>query len=357
MTNIIQNTFTLDYPHPANRIDLYDFLRGMAMMLVVMQHADLPGGVYITAFHMPLFFFLSGLVSGGKEQPEFCRFVSNKFKRLMVPYLIFGVLVVLMWYVIEAALHYPYDVPMALLGILSGQYGFVPEAHSGIFWFLYVIFMAELLVYPVRKVFRGSNVAKWGGVILFVLLSYGSNHWFTISIFMLDKAFMAAAFILLGSLMKPVKEYLSDGEYRWVEVIAIIGACGGVWISVAMNNQIVYMYLNQYGNYIWFFLGSFCGIVATLFTGKYLYRWISKNRTIVYKIIMWVGFNTLVLYPVHLIVKSVAISTPIYEHYILTCPVTVSFVLFAVLLFPSIPVCNIIVNYFPWMLGMRKNKY
>ena len=84
------NVLTLDYPKGANRIDLYDFLRGIAMIIVMVQHCNFPFGWYLLPFHMPLFFFLSGMVVGGRELPSFGKYAWSKFKRLMIPYFVVG---------------------------------------------------------------------------------------------------------------------------------------------------------------------------------------------------------------------------------------------------------------------------
>ena len=140
--NRFPKIFTLTYPHKEGRIDLYDFSRGYAMLLVLLQHAGIPLWRYILTFHMPLFFFLSGIVSEGRKLPSFKDYVWNRFKRLMIPYFLFGIVSVLIQYAIDVVMHRSLDVPAALLGIVTGQYGFVPIDESGIYWFLFVMFMA-----------------------------------------------------------------------------------------------------------------------------------------------------------------------------------------------------------------------
>jgi hypothetical protein len=44
----------------SKRIEVFDFYRGLAVLLVLIQHAGIPYGKIILAFHMPLFFVLSG---------------------------------------------------------------------------------------------------------------------------------------------------------------------------------------------------------------------------------------------------------------------------------------------------------
>lgn len=295
-----KNIFTLAYPHNLNRIAIYDFLRGIAMLLVIMQHSYLPCWEYILTFHMPLFFFLSGLVAGGKQLPSFKESFITRFKRLMIPYFVFGVVNCIIWWGINTFIHHNYNIQRALLGLITGQLGYVPASQSGIFWFLFVVFIAELLVFPIRKFFNNKVLVYWLGVILFAVLSFATTHWITLSIFTLDKSFMAASFILFGSLMRPVGYIITSEKKRWTDVIIIVVACFGVWLSKTQNSALVLMYKNQYGDYFWFFLGALCGIIAVLYVGKYLYLLVKNPTNYIYKMTMWVGFNSLVLFPVHI---------------------------------------------------------
>ena len=159
------NVFTLDYPKGANRVDLYDFMRGIAMIIVMIQHSGFPGGPYLVAFHMPLFFFLSGMVASRRTLPSFGVYIYGKFKRLMIPYFSFGLLALTINYIKLSSQGIPYDITKAALGVLTGQYGFVPPAQSGLYWFLFVMFMADLMVYPINKYLRNSMAAKVGEAV------------------------------------------------------------------------------------------------------------------------------------------------------------------------------------------------
>lgn len=346
----VNNTFTLDYPKNKNRIDIYDFLRGFAMLLVIIQHAVIPGWRYLLTFHMPLFFFLSGLVSGNKELPTFGKYAWTRFKRLMIVYFVFGLLDISIYYVGSIVIHKPYDIMMALLGVLTGQYGFVPTAFSGIYWFLFVMFMADLLIYPFVKYAKNNKFILLGGTLMFTLLSYGSTHWFTLSIFTIDKSFMAAVFLLLGSMCKPIAKYLLDLQFRWVEVFMIGVGILGIWLSKEMNPESVLMFKNQYGDYLWFFIGAITGILAVFFIGKYLYILLSNSENIVYRLLMWIGFNSLILFPVHLEIKQYFGHA--LEHFGLYNWILILLIMIVL----SIPLCNFITHYMPWILGQFPNK-
>lgn len=188
------------------------------MFLVLMQHAVIPGWRYLLVFHLPLFFFLSGLVSGNKELPPFGQYVWSRFKRLMIPYFAFGVVDVIIHFILDAAVyHQGYSVLYGLIGIITCQ--LEPWGGIGVYWFLYTIFVAELLLYPINKFLTGCVSAKWGGEILMLLLSYCSTHWIDLSLFSFDKAFMAAAFILFDNICKPLACRLEELRFKWTQLI------------------------------------------------------------------------------------------------------------------------------------------
>ena len=66
------------------RVELIDFLRGGAMILVLLHHSGFPLGKWILAFHMPFFFMLSGYtvaIKSNRSQQQFGKFVIKKAKR------------------------------------------------------------------------------------------------------------------------------------------------------------------------------------------------------------------------------------------------------------------------------------
>ena len=71
------------------RIEWIDALRGIGLFFVVLGHSfgyrwD-PVRLWIYSFHMPLFFFISGLTFRD-ESGQFFRFVLKKAKGLLLPY-------------------------------------------------------------------------------------------------------------------------------------------------------------------------------------------------------------------------------------------------------------------------------
>ena len=83
------------------RVTYLDMAKGVGILLVILGHeADLPLAArqFVTSFHMPLFFILSGMavcLTGEKERP-FSQILKRKSRSIMRPYFIFSVLCLIM---------------------------------------------------------------------------------------------------------------------------------------------------------------------------------------------------------------------------------------------------------------------
>ena len=94
----LKDIFHIRENHGANRLEFPDFLRGAAMLLVLLHHSDLPQGKWILVFHMPLLFFLSGYTMYLRPHTGRLRsFITGRFLRLMVPYFLFEGLNLAVW--------------------------------------------------------------------------------------------------------------------------------------------------------------------------------------------------------------------------------------------------------------------
>lgn len=79
------------------RDEQIDVARGIAILLVVLGHSfysvESPLNKIILTFHMPLFFFLSGLVAKiGDKRTGGYRFVLGKLKTILFPQILLGLI-------------------------------------------------------------------------------------------------------------------------------------------------------------------------------------------------------------------------------------------------------------------------
>lgn len=80
-----------------------DILRGIAIFLVVFGHVThLPElRTYIWGFHIPIFFFISGLLFRKEKFEKFTDFLKSRLKNIVLPYAIFYLATLVYWILIE----------------------------------------------------------------------------------------------------------------------------------------------------------------------------------------------------------------------------------------------------------------
>lgn len=85
-----------------NRNYWLDIAKGIAIILMVAGHTSIPGVVshFIYAFHMPLFFIASGLVSN-YEKDSLVDYIKHKSYTLLLPFVCYSAIVSFLMYSIE----------------------------------------------------------------------------------------------------------------------------------------------------------------------------------------------------------------------------------------------------------------
>ena len=79
------------------RINWIDLLKGFGILLVIYGH-NLPYfEKYIYSFHMPLFFFISGLMHPNKIN---FKVIKKRAKQILAPYFLWSFLLFLFWFFI-----------------------------------------------------------------------------------------------------------------------------------------------------------------------------------------------------------------------------------------------------------------
>lgn len=80
-----------------NRIDYIDVFRGFGILLMVIDHIGMgyKFSYFVHAFHMPMFFFLSGFFF---KMPKYGGgFIRKKMRSLLLPYFFFGSCFYFVW--------------------------------------------------------------------------------------------------------------------------------------------------------------------------------------------------------------------------------------------------------------------
>ncbi len=133
------------------RIDYLDMAKGIGMLLVVIGHVSYvsePVRQYIVAFHMPLFFLLSGILIRykGEENSSFKETVRKRAKKLLIPYAIFSVL----YFVMEGTRLVVKDLD-EWDTLLRQLWQSVCMQGVSTLWFLPALFFSEVIFIWIRK--------------------------------------------------------------------------------------------------------------------------------------------------------------------------------------------------------------
>ena len=256
------------------RNDAIDVARGIAMMLVIVQHCG-AFGQFILSFHMPLFFVISGLVIKNKKpQNSFIEELKNNAKRLLLPQLTLGLFEVIF---IEIFGFYETHTFKALT---------LAEVFNAIFrwWFLLVMFQVRMVIWLFRKYALGSKHKVLISVLLLSALSIFvelTPHHFYGTAFYPYLTPIATLFVLGGFYGKKLLLKESNEKIGFCVAIGLISLA-----ILSETNNTVYMYKAEFGNMILFLLtatiGSFCVIrLSDVCNSKFL-SWIGRLSLPIY---------------------------------------------------------------------------
>lgn len=164
------------------RLDL-DRAKGVAILLVVIGHivaAEPPRGAEwydapryaLYRFHMPLFLYLSGYVAWltgaiGTPMAEMPRYAVKRARRLLLPFLLLGLVVLLGKLAMQEVVH----VDNRAAGLLPGLRDLVlttEDSPATFIWFLWVLFLCSIAAPPVWRML-GMPGLLMAGLLLLVL--------------------------------------------------------------------------------------------------------------------------------------------------------------------------------------------
>lgn len=161
------------------RIGWIDYTKGIGIFLVVIGHVlrGLSDTVsteslstletadqWIYAFHMPLFFFLSGLFASAKESKPAKVFFSNQLRSIAYPYIIWSGIVGIL-------LSISREGREGLIGFAK-EFWTIAYQPVDIFWFLYTFFAISTIYYLLRKLVVSKIVILLGALVLYVTCAH-----------------------------------------------------------------------------------------------------------------------------------------------------------------------------------------
>lgn len=353
------------------RIQWLDHLRAIGIFFVVLGHTPgIPESFekMIFSFHMPLFFWLSGLMCKNTiRQIPFGDFLKNKVHKLLVPYLFFSILSYLSWFLLfrhfgsQAKLNLAPITPLIGIFYGNGIHNFL--AHNTVLWFFLCLFITEVFFFFIIKLESKARIL----VALILLSGIGYiDVWLNPPLpqnlrlpWNMDIALTAVVFYGAGYLLSP---YLLKHRFGFV-VNFFLAIC---YLFFSLINKKVAMVAGVYGHYLYFYMAAFSGILFWKFVAEQLSDIFKMTRSIplarpcrfIERLILKTGENTLTIFVFHLLLFPLLTGVQVYVFNIPAALKHDSIVLSLIYTVASIimllPVSYLLHRYLPWTVGRFK---
>lgn len=281
------------------RLDNIDVAKGILILTVVLGHApnhNLEQILYW--FHIPAFFFISGLLVYGKKNDV--AKIMNRTKMLLIPYLSYGIAISIytcsvIWYSLKEI-----DINL-LMGsftdlILGGR---VLKGSFGVFWFVNALIVINILFFILQKV-------RIYLIVLILVAFYVGSHILSAAygentpdvIWSFDSAIFCMVFFSLGYYCNSLIKYCNN---HTVGIIMLIVGALFVFLQIKgiinLDINIKYLYLRNW------ILDLF---IPLLFTGIVLYIASVIVRFPGSKVLIYIGMNTQIIMYLHLVSNKFA---------------------------------------------------
>ena len=156
-----------------------DNLKGLAIIAVVLGHIASPLSKFIYAWHIPLFFFVSGLLINKDRSIKDS--IKRDFSRLMIPFYAFSLIGLMAEYLKRLLLSaYPFiNGKIILLDELAGIFWWMDFSrlhHYGfVLWFLPSLFWSKNIYLFLNRSLKNKYIVSF--LSLFALLYISSQPW------------------------------------------------------------------------------------------------------------------------------------------------------------------------------------
>lgn len=339
-----------------NRIVWIDYAKCIGIFLVVLGHLSIPEWLknMIYAFHMPLFFFISGYLFQENKFNSLRVFFVRRAKQLLVPYLFFNIIAYFFWVFVGRKFGNDSTVDInpftPLIGMLYGVNTGYFLIHCGSLWFLPCLFIVEILYYIAIKSVSSKAII----FILFTGLGYANLLLKHVMLpWNIDIALVAILFYIIGSAFKE-RKFLESINTQTILIVIFFCSLLLTAVIVLINGR-VDMSSNTYGNFIFFILAALSGICFVFSVSKLFSMFFHSIPTV-----ETISSNTLIIIGLHELVISI-IKGGLY--FIFKIPINVfkdtvmvNVIMAIVTILLLIPIFYIIEKYFPFIVGKSDMK-
>lgn len=344
----MKNDNRIQWIDTAKLIGIFFMILGHLEWTFIMKGTSTVVIKWIYCFHMPLFFFLSGVTT---KKCSIMETMRKCFYQLLLPY-VFLCLIMWVWHIIILwgnTSDYVEDFLIKpLIGIFIGL-GYDTNVSVSIpraLWFLLALCWCRV-IYAILSKYKKSFILNVIFSLCFFLVSFilfKTNRFIPLSIgsaFMVYPIFFVAC--NFSDFIKKICKKLS--EHIFISVMVGTGCYIFVYLLGVKVNGSVSVSQILFGNYfILFYINSLVGILGTLA--------ISVAIRKLGKVFSFLSKNTLLIMPFHviiiqLLIKSIEIFSGKFLGFSMVQGVFFSFVVLLLCVFPI----YFVRRFFPWIVS------
>ncbi len=328
------------------RVEWIDTLRGLAMFFVVLGHAFIDKNNiirnYIYSFHMPLFFFISGLTTK-RNDIKFIDYLKKKTKSILIPYLFLNIFMLLYKIIMNfiAGMYPSLNILKSLGAFFNGYGDSIPCIQS---WFLLALFVMDLIFFILTKITKNDKQLTIGVVLIFILgCIYSKTNSSFLMLWHIDTALIGLLFYYLGYIFMKYINKLNVIINSNKSLILILFTFPLAYYLQYINGR-VSMNGNYYNNIALFLISSLITIFSLIIFTNIILKKDKLFKGVGIMSMFYLGYHSYLLTPVkHFIPYMVSNN-------ILTI---ITSILVFILLYPIAKLCT---KYTPILVGKFKEK-
>ena len=273
------------------RDNTFDVMKGIGIIAMIIGHCDVPMIIldFIFAWHMPLFFIISGYFYKPTPIKEYTK---KNFTSLVIPYL-FTAMTLYFFSLLKDILHNRSDSINSFLGIFvaAGSEG-VPmfgDYYVGAIWFLLALFWCRIIFNIINE--KSPSQLKGFMIIMIAVLStyIGTKLFLPTNLL---QGMSAMFFFYIGNLFKK-RELFHVRPNCFFVIVGIISIIGS--LATCDNDYPLSMVRCYYGYYP-------INVVAACFCSYLLYHIVSFDKnSFTSKILAYFGQISMLILCVHII--------------------------------------------------------
>lgn len=273
------------------RVEYIDIIRGIGILLMIMGHIGFGENfdIYIHAFHMPVFYVISGYLFKTESVPTE-NYIVKKARQLLLPYFSFSAISFFMAYILNGAeaIDFWKELNDTFFNPTIGQVTF-----AGALWFLPALFWINIIFHFLHKWFGKNDYILF---VITLMIGFAAMVATDYNIYLpmgLDAALVGVAFARTGYFLKQISQKKNINFFFHINIVIYI-VIAVLHKKLIFLNGLVNFRTGDYQNIFLTYFNAVLGTILLWNLSNWLKQIINKWEKVNFiKVIEQIGANSL----------------------------------------------------------------